>query len=106
MTAPQIAISLILPFLVTGNEESYSDASDNSGDESKWDRDLRKARKKLRKQRIRENNNGVDLQSLFTTKMKILKWKENVHKRQQERLQKLNEAKSFVEDGSDKNKLN
>ena len=54
------------------NEESYSDYSDNSGDESKWERDLRKARKKLRKQRIRENNNGVDLQSLFTTKMKIL----------------------------------
>ena len=87
------------------NEESYSDYSDNSGDESKWERDLRKARKKLRKQRIRENNNGVDLESLFTTKMKILKWKENVHKRQQERLQKLNEAKGLVDDGIVKTNL-
>eukprot|EP00944_MAST-04C_sp_MAST-4C-sp1_P000263 g263.t1 len=87
------------------NEESYSDYSDNSGDESKWERDLRKARKKLRKQRIRENNNGVDLESLFTTKMKILKWKENVHKQQQERLQKLNEAKGLVDEGVIKTNL-
>ena len=37
--------------------------------------------------------------------MKILKWKENVHKRQQERLQKLNEAKGLVDEGVIKTNL-
>ena len=69
---------------------------------SQYKADLIKASSIARRKRIRENNNGVDLNSLFATKMKILKWKKNVEKKKQDRLNVINEAKHLIEEGKSK----
>ena len=72
---------------------------------SEYKADLIKASSTARRKRIRENNNGVDLNSLFATKMKILKWKKNVEKKKQDRLNVINEAKHLIEEGKIKMEL-